>query len=414
MSNHSAELFILHGRKVSEAIAECNARNDSPYVISGNGEALIDLGDALLELDSFVGDIATRLKAADTGTITLEIAQAVVGSHLVIATVLEREAGEITLATIQANFGLLDSIKGGKSDGAISINDLKKAANDPTNPQLAAAAQWLLDHPEVRKAIDVANADPGAATDNRISRADVERYLSQRVAYQIVMDNFAVFDGANGKKPNGKLDRAEVEKLAKTSKDPAVRAAAQMVLDDPRVFAGHVTGGDGTAGPYDLDDVAKQYGEPKLPLPTKGNPLRTAVCGTAGVFSYVGWLDLANDVANLGSTKGSTLAAHSATTVGTGATGILAKQVIKRELVTGTTKIVASGATRVLGTPVAIVATGVDLVCRATGGHDWGTLNPTYVQPNYPDPTKRNPDGTYPSGSTESPYMDGAGVPVPR
>ncbi len=377
------------GARVNEAMGAYNQSVDPDYRIAGDGEPVLALGVGLERIDSFAGDIAERLRSADTLKVTFEMATAAAAARFTITANLDRTASDLALAQLTSSFDSLDSIRGGKEDGLVSVEDLKWAAEHATDPQTRAAAVWLLAHRAVVSALDIAAQNVATANgDNKISRSDVQAYGERQRAYRVMVDNFAAFDAARTGKTDGKVSQADLLRMAYPPYSAELRDAARVLASDPRGLNQYTSFGDQIAGVYDLDSVAKSYGERRLPLPAKPrDPITGAVCSAAGFYSLLGWADLV--AAAAGGDGGGVLAAASST-VGTTATEAVysnAVKVISAEIPGATPanaaklvklKVVSGAVAKVAGPGlgVAVVATAIDSVCRVTdpSRRNWGRV----------------------------------------
>ncbi len=392
------------GVRVSSALADFNGRVGADYRVHGDGEPLLALGFALADIDSFVGDIAERLRKADALTISFDMVFAAVAPRMRTAADLGRTASDLATGMLDSSFDALDVIRGGDADGIVSVSDLRWAAEHEADPQTRAAAVWLLAHRAVVDAIDIADAQTLVA-DQRISKGDVDAYKERQVAYRVMIDNFAAFDAARDGKLDGKVSRADLLRMTYPPYPEELRTAARALADDPRGLKMFTTYGDQVAGVYDLDQVAKTYGEARLPLPAKPrDPITGAVCNVASFYSLLGWVDLVESAYDLDA-EGVYLAAPS--TVGTAATSAVysrAVKVISAEIPGATAagaaklvklKVVSSAVVKIAGPGLGVTAaaTAVDGICRATDPKrkSWGKVAPI--------PQAAPPTGTTPSPS---------------
>lgn len=140
---------------------------------------------------------------------------------------------------------------GGSRDGIVSDDDLEWAAENLTG-DTAAAVRWLLDHPDIFRALETAahHTDylraegPVIRTsggDAKLSLADVDAWIHQLDAWATLLPYMPAIDVArHGGDVDGTLSKADFEAFLDDARLPAdVRAAAQAVLDDE---AFHATG----------------------------------------------------------------------------------------------------------------------------------------------------------------------------
>jgi hypothetical protein len=249
----------------------------------------------------------------------------------------------------------------------VSVKDIERIAATSTTPVEKAAAAWLLEHREVLGAIDQADSRFNA-TDNKISRGDIQRFRQQRAAFQVLNDNFSEFDGAQTIQADGtvtldgKVSREDIEKVARTSKNQTIKEAAEYLLKDERALNLNISSGDELIGKYEVQAVATKTGEPIVPLKIQTNWVRTVGCTAAGelsVLSYVDLLEAGNDG------KDAFAAGRSA-----------AYTVSLKKLATESSKAAVAKTAAMLGSwQVTAGATAIDLACRATAPRtDWGTV----------------------------------------
>ncbi len=413
-----ADELRRHGAWVSQAVAAYNHVVDERYRVGRDGEPVLALSVGLNDVDTFVGEIAQRLRQADTLSISYDTALEAVRARFGTAVDLDRTASDLATGLFLEAFEKLDNIQGGKTDSVVSIRDLKWAASNATDPNTRAAAVWLLAHRAVLQAIDAANqpgvVQPGQqiAGDGSITKADLATYQERQRAYRVMIDNFAVFDGAREGKLDGKVSQNDLRRMAYPPYPEDLREAARVLANDPKGLNGYTAFGDQVAGVYDLDTVAKTYGEARLPLPAKPrNPVMNAVCGVAGFYSLLGWVDLVGAVA----TNDRETALNALTsTVGTKALekgGVRAGEKIAAAIPEATAKqaarlATAQAATKTLvkvvspGAPLTAAATAIDLACRATdpSNKTWGSVTPAVPYTGQP-PTGTTTTTTQPAKS---------------
>ncbi len=377
------------GARISGALDGFNDRVGADYRVHGDGEPLLALGFACGDIDSYVGDIAERLRKADTLTVSFDMAFAAIAPRMRTATDLGRTASDLATGVLDSSFDALDNIRGGGVDGIVSVGDLQWAAEHATDPRTAAAAVWLLAHRAVVDAIDLADAKTQVA-DQRISKGDVDAYKERQAAYRVMIDNFAAFDGAREGKLDGKVSRADLLRMTYPPHPEELRTAARALADDPRGLKMFTSYGDQVAGVYDLDQVAKTYGEARVPLPAKPrNPITGAVCNVASFYSLIGWVDLVGSAYNA---DGEGVYRATPSTVGTAATRAVythAVTVINAEIPGATAagaaklvklKVMSTAVAKIAGPGLGVTAaaTVIDGLCRATDPkrRTWGSVVP--------------------------------------
>ena len=280
------------GNSVSHAITAFNDRTETRYQVIDCGPGLTGLGDEIATIDSFVRAIALGLRAADSTSISFKLGAYAVDAILETSKDVERLAGDVALSSLLSQFDLFDKAKDNKRDGVVSIKAIERIAESSKNPTQRAAAAWLLDHRKVLEAIDRSDSVDNTS-DERITKKDINRFLKQRAAVQVMNDRFDEFDSATTGKTDGKISRQDIEKVRSDSKDPVVRAAAKTLLDDERALNLNATYGDQIAGKYELEKVLNQNGEPTPPMKPQTNVLRDVTCGVAGELSVLSYVDLA-------------------------------------------------------------------------------------------------------------------------
>ena len=133
---------------------------------------------------------------------------------------------------------------GGSPDGIVSRDDLEWAAAHLSG-DTTAAARWMLDHPDIFRALETAAQKTdylraeGPATrrdggDDKLSLADVDAWLHQLDTWATLIPYLPAIDVArHGGDVDGTLSRADFEAfLAGAGLPSDVRAAARAVLDD--------------------------------------------------------------------------------------------------------------------------------------------------------------------------------------
>lgn len=352
------------GRVVSHALQAFNSASEPTYQVGNCGPGLSVLGEQVTQIDSFVKSIADALRQADAGTISFKIGADATRPALSDAAALERAAGDVALFYLLKDFSAFDAIDDGESDGIVSVKDIERVAAKATDPEVRASAAWLLDHKEVLHAIDEADAQPYAGPDGKITAHDVARYMTQRAAYQVFTANIGVFDDPNVKERDGKVSRADIERMLNTSTDPNVKAAAAYLLEDERVLNGRVALGDQVAGRYDLSKVAKRYAEPRSPLPQRKNWARDIACGTAKQFSYLGYVDMVAKVLEADPSVAMDVERE-----------LIQTQTLTYLMATTKRESVKRSAAVLASPQFAVAATVIDGVCRITEPRkNWGTV----------------------------------------
>ena len=172
------------------------------------------------------------------------------------------------LATIGANFGLLDTANGGPKDGLFDKNDLEALAKNPNlSEDLREAVNFLLKNPAAFNAADTANQANGTTGDRKISADDIKAFfqnagrtaeyeellgragkileeideaagntMSAGEAGKVFKDNFKMLDAADGQRNNGVSVKTEdLVKLLNENPglDKDVRDAIQFFIDNP-------------------------------------------------------------------------------------------------------------------------------------------------------------------------------------
>jgi hypothetical protein len=370
ISERTGGAIFDQGVNVTVAIGAFNGTTESRFQVSDCGLELRGFGNEIVEVDQFVRAIAEELRAADVGIISVPMGAKAAKVALAAASGVERFAGDVSIAVLSDQFGSFDTASGRNSDGLVSVKDIERIAKSSKDPVEKSAAKWLLEHRKVIQAIDRADS-PNGFDDDKISKADITRYIKQRKAFQVMLDNFVEFDGATTKKAkpsdafgmtDGKVSRKDVEKVAATSADPVVRQAALDLLNDDRALNQSISFDDDIAGRYELQEVATQNGEPTAPLKMRTNWARKVGCTAASELSVLGYVDL---VRNPTGFKEISNAARNK------AEEILLKNLAKN----ATKKAVAKSAAAMTGPAAIALATGIDLACRATAPRtDWGTV----------------------------------------
>ena len=428
-----AEEIGRHGAWVTQTVTAYNQRVDKRYRVVRNGEPVLALSVGLNNIDTFVGDIAQRLRNADTLSISYETALQAVRARFGTAADLDRTASDLATGVFVDAFDTLDNIRGGKADSTVSIDDLKWASKHATDPNTRAAAVWLLAHRAVLESIDTANQTepvlPGQLRfgDGRITNADIVTFQQRQRAYRVMIDNFAVFDGAREGKLDGKVSQNDLRRMAYPPYPADLREAARVLASDPRGLHGYASFGDKVAGVYDLDTVAKTYGESRLPLPAKPrNPIINAVCGVAGVYSLVGWADLVigiydhdpeKSVNALPTTVGTTAIAIGGKQVGKKIAAAIPAATAKQAARLATAQIATKALAKVASPGVAFTAaaTGIDLACRVNdpSTRTWGSVAPIWQYTSQPSTgTTTTSTPTTPTPSTLAPKLTATSVPT--
>lgn len=154
-------------------------------------------------------------------------------------------AGE-AVQTLDSKF---DKLSGGKEQ--FNLDDLRRAASDSSDPQLQRAAQFVLDHPNLLKGLDNADArasaDSGQAADNVFSRGDIMAANARQplgdadmAAVRTMADNKDLFFA------NGNLSKDQLKAIAAdnwtppSGMDPVdaarVHEAARLVMSKPALM----------------------------------------------------------------------------------------------------------------------------------------------------------------------------------
>lgn len=143
------------------------------------------------------------------------------------------------LKTIDKNF---DALAGSK--GYFDKKDLEAAAKDKKNPELAAAAQYLLDNPMLMNGLDTAFQDKmgrGGKTDGHVSRADMSTGLASTkntAAEQDLVKTLLSFGNDLFKDGKGTVSEADLKKIATTGKLPNGKdAPAELVAAVKQLLA---------------------------------------------------------------------------------------------------------------------------------------------------------------------------------
>lgn len=141
------------------------------------------------------------------------------------------------------NFEYFDTAaKGGKPDGIVSRGDLEAVANDPdADPALRAAAQNILD-----SQFDDLDSTKNGKQDGKISQDDVGLSLAWDAAQTINphFGNVAQRDGSSG------ISLADLQAVLNDEHaDPALREAAEWLVENPTYFEQLHVGGLSTHGP---------------------------------------------------------------------------------------------------------------------------------------------------------------------
>ncbi len=307
-----AEDITTFGIRAATALAEFNQATEPAFrVHSTAADALIGLGAALNDLDTYVSQIALALRNADTGTISQPIAAAAVEPRLDMITELERGANRATTALLKDNFDFLDTLSGGADNGKLSIGNLQHLAGQTDKPELAAAAAWSLEHPMVLPNMDteartnwvgengklISTAYP--SEDYLIELNEILDYERRREAFYTLTDEFGAVDSGDalGRGANdGKISEGELHKVQMDATfSPDFRSAAGLLRHNNNALNGFLSNNDDTAGRFDLDEVAKLYTDPRSPLPKRKTNLHKVICNTSGFYSYLGWADLVRD-----------------------------------------------------------------------------------------------------------------------
>jgi hypothetical protein len=381
-----AEDITTFGIRAATALTAFNEATEASFQVhSAAAEALIGLGAALNDLDTYVSQIALALRNADTGTISQPIAAAAVEPRLDMITELERGANRATTALLKDNFDFLDTLSGGADNGKLSISNLQYLAKQTDNPELAAAAAWLLEHPMVLPNMDteartqwvgengnlIKTAYP--SEDYLIELNEILDYERRREAFYTLTDEFGAVDSGDalGRGANdGKISEGELHKMQMDATLlPDLRAAAGILRHNNNALNGFLFNNDDIAGRFDLDEVSKLYTDPRGPLPKRKTNLHKGICGAAGHFSYIGWLGIwpegkptPQDVA------GDALSRRASR----------ARDVYKvgKAVAYGTTAVATKG-NAWISTP----ATGADVYCRVTDpdSKTWGKVKPIRV-----------------------------------
>ncbi len=402
-----AEDIATYGLRANAAIDLFNSLAESQFQVwTTAAEALVGLGHALNDLDSFVSEIAGLMRTADSGVISLQVAEKAVGNHLGVSSNLERTANDLATATLAEHLDYLDTIQDGYhsgiADGKVSQNDLREALKRNPDAALASAIRWLLAHPKVFKSIDTNHAYDSVTEDGRVLRMvsdfeddlvdldEIRNYEARRQAYRTVIDNFEAFDSAATGKLDGKVSGADFRVVVTGNYSVAAKRAAQFLLDNPNGMNGYLHYKDDIAGLYDLDRVAKSYGEPRRPLPPQNTGLRQAVCGVAGYYSYLGWADLV-----LEGNPNNALQEAGARSLGLAAVTTSSAKAAKSFSVA---KVVVGG-----NVYIGVAATVVDGVCRFTDPNavTWGKIKPLKSDP----PTAKPAVPPTPKWSYPNPFL---------
>jgi hypothetical protein len=380
-----AEDLVTFGYRVVDALDAFNSQTEASFRVDSHaGRALVGLGQALNDLDTFVSQIAGQLRSADTGTISQPIAATAVAPRLPMITQLERTANRATTALLKENFALLDTLNGGAENGKISISRLEYLAQQTEDSKLAAAATWLQDHPMVMPNMDTAlrttwvgeNGDlkqtAYPSKDYLIEMNEILDYERRRESFYTLTDAFAAVDSGDalgqgagdGKISDGELHKVQMD----ASNSTELRNAAGLARHNNDALNGLLFNNDDIAGVYDLDQVAALYTDPRLPLGPRKTALHKAICNTASYYSYLGWIDFA--------TTGNALAPHQYVTGKQLETqGKVARQGFDTTRAARLTagRVVMTGNVYVSGT-----ATAIDGYCRVTDPNTktWGKVRP--------------------------------------
>jgi hypothetical protein len=370
ISERMGSAIFDHGVNVTVAIGALNGASEPRFNISDCGVELRGFGNEIVEIDRFVKAIAEELRSADAKSISVPMGAKATNVALAPASGVERLAGDVSLSLLSEKFAVFDTANGGKSDGLMSIKDVERLATTSKDPVERAAAKWLLENPKVLDAIDRADS-PNGFEDDKLSKGDIVRYLKQRKAFQVLLDNFEEFDGATTKKAqvgdafgvtDGKVSRKDIEMVATASRDPRVRTAAKFLLKDERALNQTIASADDIAGRYDLQEIATQNGEPTAPLKIRTNWTRKVGCGVAGELSVLSYGALLNEDA--GSSE-----------VNAVVRSITEAEILKLLAKNSAKKMVTKSIGTLTGPAGLAVATGIDLACQVTAPRtDWGTV----------------------------------------
>lgn len=184
------------------------------------------------------------------------------------------------MQTLDSKF---DKLSGGKDN--FDMADLQRAANDSSDPQLQRAAQFVLDHPNLRDGLDTADArasgDTSQATDGIFSSGDIMAANTRQplsdadmAAVRTMADNKDLFFA------NGNLSKDQLKSIAADNWTPPsgmdpmeaarVHEAARLIMSKPSLMDAldgahlkldeQMTGAqlDGLISKQDVDALMKQ------------------------------------------------------------------------------------------------------------------------------------------------------------
>lgn len=142
---------------------------------------------------------------------------------------------------------LLDNFDKLQSNGVIGKPELEKAAQDSSNPELAAAARHVLDNQALMDGLDTAykNKEKGKdRTDGLISKNDLQTARDQSSAEPTTgMDhdkamNTLLKNWDNVAGSDGMVSKDDLAKAAKDTKNPELAKAANFMLDNKTFLDG--------------------------------------------------------------------------------------------------------------------------------------------------------------------------------
>ncbi|MGI9416231.1 MAG: hypothetical protein ACR2RA_00180 [Geminicoccaceae bacterium] len=164
---------------------------------------------------------------------------------------------EQALITIRDNADAFDRAAGrGGDDGVIGIDDLREVADADSgfDPNLRAAAQYLLDNPRFFDRVEVANdgggfrksayGDGDLRRDDKFSVGDIDRFLEQNEHLQVIYANTDALDIANaGHGADDNISRDDLRAIVDAEDEfgrpvhtEALREAARYLLDNDNFF----------------------------------------------------------------------------------------------------------------------------------------------------------------------------------
>lgn len=162
---------------------------------------------------------------------------------------------EQALTVIRDNADAFDQAAGqGSNDAVIGIEDLRAVADadNDFDPDLRAAAQYLLDNPRFFDRVEVANDGSGFSKDitgdrrrdDKFSVEDINRFLEQNEHLQVIYENVDALDIANvGHGADDNISRDDLRAVVNAEDEHGrpvysqeLRDAASYLLDDDAFF----------------------------------------------------------------------------------------------------------------------------------------------------------------------------------